>query len=195
MGEYTVITDVGTSLIRLLQKNMIPEPIDKPEMIGLCSPNDPGDFQLTLYLYHIEENGDYRQNSMINENVNRLRYPPLSLKLYYLLTSHSKTGVYSRNADESMILGRAIQILHDNAVITPENLEGTLRDSGEGIQITFNKLTYEELQRIWAFPNIPYKLSVGYIVEPVLLNSRKTREVKRVTEADFSLDVYEGERT
>jgi len=194
VGDYTVITDVGNSLVRLLQKNMVPEPVSKPEMIGLCAPNDPGDFQLTLYLYHIEENGEFRQTSMITEGANKFRYPPMSLKLYFLLTSHSKTGINSRSADESMIIGRAMQVFYDNAVIASDNLEGVLRENGEGIQITFNKLSYEELQRIWSFPNTPYKLSVGYVVQPVLLSSTKTREVKRVTEADFTMDVFEGKR-
>lgn len=191
MGDYTVLTDVGASLIKLLRENMTPVPVSKPEMIGLCSPGDAEDFQLTLHLYHIEENGEFRRNTMIMENADKLRYPPMSLRLYYLMTAHSKTGVNTRSTDEGMILGRAMQILYDNAVIEPENLEGSLRDHEEGIRITFNKLSYEELQRIWAFPNVPYKLSVGYVVQPVLLNSNKVRKVKRVVEADFSLDTYE----
>ena len=194
MADYTVINDVGNSLIKLLQNNMLPEPITKLEMIGLCGPNDPGDFQLTLHLYHIEENGEFRQNSMISEQVDKFRYPPMSLKMFYLLTAHSKTGIGSKSSDESMILGRAMQVFHDHPVIPAEQLEGGLRDHGESIQVVFNKLSYEELQRIWAFPNTAYKISLGYIVQPVLLNSTKTRKVKRVTEADFILGIHERKK-
>lgn len=193
MGDYTVLTDVGSSIVKLLQEHMTPEPISKPEKIGLCSPADPGDFQLTLYLYYVEENGDFRQNGMITENLNKMRYPPLSLKLHYLLTAHSKTELHTRSIDESKILGKAMQVLFDNNVLAGSRLEGGLKENRDGIQINMNKLTFEELQKIWAFPGAPYKLSVSYSVQPVLMNSTRMREIKRITDAQINLHQYGGD--
>ena len=52
--SYTVISDVSDTLVNLLREQLVPEPIKKQVNIGLCSPADKGDFQLTLYLYNID---------------------------------------------------------------------------------------------------------------------------------------------
>jgi hypothetical protein len=180
--------DVGNSIVELLKRELTPEPIDKPEKVGLCSPNEPEDFQLTVHLYHIEENGNYRQNDMMIENKNRMRYPPLSLKLHYLITAHSKGKGSAKSEDEGRILGRVMQCLYDHSVIESNLLQGSLKEQEEGIRIAFNQMSYDELQRIWAYPNKPYKLSLSYMVEPVLLNSTRTRNVKRVTDVRVQLN-------
>lgn len=188
VASYSVLMDVGNSMVDLLKRELTPEPIDKAEMIGLCSPNEPENFQLTVHLYHIEENGNYRQNNMMVENKNSMRYPPLSLKLYYLITAHSKGKGSVKSEDESRILGRVMQCLNDHSVIESNLLQGSLKEQEEGIRISFNQLSHDDMQRIWSYPNTPYKLSVGYTIEPVLLNSTRTRSIKRVTDVRIDLD-------
>lgn len=188
MASYSVLMDVGNSIVDLLKRELTPEPIDKAEKIGLCNPNEPENFQLTVHLYHIEENGNYRQNNMMVENKSRMRYPPLSLKLYYLVTAHSKGKGSIKSEDESRILGRVMQCFYDHSVIEPNLLQGSLKEQEEGIRISFNQLSYDDMQRIWSYPNTPYKLSLSYIVEPVLLNSTRTKNVKRVTDISISLE-------
>lgn len=55
MAGYTAISEVGNSLVELLRREMTPEPVSKPELIGLCSPYEPEDFQLTVFLFHCEQ--------------------------------------------------------------------------------------------------------------------------------------------
>jgi hypothetical protein len=194
MGDYTLISDIGNTLVKLLQKNMVPEPVGKPEMIGLCSPNEPGEFTLTAFLYHIEESGEYRRNEMIAEATNKLRYPPVSLKLNYLVTAHSKAALSSRCLDENLILGRVIQTFNDNRTFELIQQDGTVRESDETLQIEYNNLSYDELRKIWSFTNAPYKLSLSFTVKPVLIDSKRTREVRRVAEAEFTLEMQRKKR-
>ena len=49
MGKFTVIADVGESLVRLLRENLCPEVILSPDSIGLCSPAERGDLILGLH--------------------------------------------------------------------------------------------------------------------------------------------------
>ena len=55
MADYTALTAAGTDLVDLLRDNLTPEPLGNRELIGLCSPHESENNQLTLYLYHIEE--------------------------------------------------------------------------------------------------------------------------------------------
>ncbi|MCT4593105.1 MAG: DUF4255 domain-containing protein [Anaeromicrobium sp.] len=184
---YTAIADVGSSLVKLLQENLVPEPIDKKENIGLCSPADKGDFQLTLYLYNIEESGEFRQTEMIKLPDGNLRYPPISFNLYYLLTAYSTAELKSKALDEHKILGRAIQVLYDNAILRGNDLAGSLKGSDQDIRIQTKNLSYDEMMRIWNFNDVPYNLSIAYRVGPVLIDSTRIKEAKRVVDTKISI--------
>lgn len=54
MTEYTAIYEAGESLAALLRSELTPEPVAKKEHIGLCEPQSPEDFQLTIWIYNIE---------------------------------------------------------------------------------------------------------------------------------------------
>jgi hypothetical protein len=160
---------------------MVPEPVSKPEIIGLCSPAEKGDFVVTVYLYSIEESGESRNNQMRSMGTGQLQYPPMAVYLDYLITAHSTADLQSRMLDENRILGRVMQIFHDNAIIKGSLLQGCLAEKNEPVRISLKKINVDEMSRIWNFPNIPYKLSVVYRVGPVDLESTRTRSTRRVT--------------
>ena len=54
MTEYTAIYEAGESLAALLRSELTPEPVAKKDHIGLCEPQSPEDFQLTIWIYNIE---------------------------------------------------------------------------------------------------------------------------------------------
>ena len=54
MTEYTAIYEAGESLAELLRAGLTPEPVLKRENIGLCEPQSPEDFQLTIWIYNVE---------------------------------------------------------------------------------------------------------------------------------------------
>lgn len=185
--SYTAIADVGLSLAKVLQEGLTPEPIKKTGNIGLCSPSDRGDFQLTLYLYNIEESGEYRINSMIEMPDGSQKYPPKTFYLYYLLTAYSNTDIKSRALDEHKILGKAIQVLHDMPIIKGSYLEGALKGTDQELKIEVKNLNYDEMMRIWNFKDVPYSLSIAYRIGPVFIESTRIRKPARVTSSHFEV--------
>ncbi|MDQ1909568.1 DUF4255 domain-containing protein [Paenibacillus sp. GD4] len=190
MADYTVISDVGLTLVKLLREQLVPELIAAPESIGLASPADRGDLQLVLFLYQIHENAENRRTTMTGRGTEALQYPPQALNLSFLLTCYSASDVASRALDEQRIMGRVMQLLNDNSVLRGSQLHGSLADKSEELRISKDDLSAETV--IGLFGDAPYKLSIGYTVGPVFLDSKRTKQTKRVTEARFTLEQQEG---
>jgi hypothetical protein len=184
IGQYTVIADVGMTLLQLLRDNMVSEPILQPEFIGLSHPNDKGDLSLSLFLYQVKESAD-RQTQMVTRGHNALQFPPMTVELFYLLTAHSAAELQTRSLDEHRILGRALQVIYDNAILQGSALQGSLADTNEELRIVMETLPLDTL--ISLFPNIPYKLSVCFSVGPVYIDSTRVKATKRVVERDISI--------
>lgn len=185
MADYTIIADVGHTLLRLLRDQMTPEPITQPELIGLANPADKGDLMLTLFLYNITSNGDNRHNQMLVRGPGTLQFPPLPINLHYLFTAHSSAELQSRYIDEHRILGRALQVIYDNAILNGSSLQGSLADSGEELRLVMNHLPLESMINL--FPNEPYKISFSLEVGPVFIDSTRIKTTKRVLERDFRI--------
>ena len=116
-----------------------------------------------------------------------LQYPPVSFNLYYLLTAYSTAELKSKASDEHKILGRAIQVLYDNAILRGSELTGTLKNSNQDVRIQIKNMTYDEMMRIWNFHNIPYNLSISYRVGPILIDSNRIKETKRVIDSRINI--------
>lgn len=186
IGGYTVIADVGASLLKLLRDQLSPDPVPRPDLIGMASPVDKGDFVLSLYLCSIRENGEARRNEMQPVG-GVLRYPPLAVDLHYLLTAHSTADLHTRTLDEHRVLGRVMQVLYDNSVLRSPYLEGTLSENNEELRVTAESLSTDQLTQLWQFGDNPYKLSLAYRVGPVLLESNRVKPGPRVLERNITL--------
>jgi len=184
MADYSLIADTGLSLIRMLREGLVPDLVPHTDGIGLAHPQDKGDMSLSLYLYDIKENMDARSSEMVDQG-DRLRYPPLALDLFYLITAHSSSDVLTRAIDEQRIIGKTMQLLHDHNILQDDDLMGALRGSGTTIRIVKEELPLDTLMGL--FPNGPYKLSLGCRVGPVYLDSTRTKPVSRVRERQFNL--------
>ncbi len=187
MGRYTVISEITQSIINLLQEDLVPEPIRKKDLIGACSPGDKADIKIGLHLYDVQENGEFVSRNRIQRSSDQIQYPPMSLTLFYMLTAYSNADPRERGIDAQRALGRCIQSLYDNAILSPDRLIGSLSDYNESIEISRHNMTFEEKQRIWHFPNTPYQLSVFYKVAPVYVESLRVKTVKPVTDIDITL--------
>ncbi|MFX3632984.1 MAG: DUF4255 domain-containing protein [Candidatus Pristimantibacillus sp.] len=194
MAGYTAVADLGASLLRLLRSNMTPDPVPRPDMIGIASPRDAGDLALSLFLFNVKENGEARRTSM-QDRGGVLQYPPQALDLYYLVTAHSNADRLTRSLDEHRILGRVMQVLYDNSVIRAPYLEGSLAESGETLRISHIGMEGEEMLKLWQFGDLPYKLSVVYRIGPVLLDSTRSKTVSRVVERHIVLEDKNGGST
>ncbi|MBN2982768.1 MULTISPECIES: DUF4255 domain-containing protein [Cohnella] len=186
IGSYTVFADVGASVLKLLREQMTPDPVPRPDLIGIASPVDKGDLALTLFLCSIRENGEARRSDMQLQG-GVMRYPPLAVDLHFLLTAHSTADLQTRTLDEHRLLGRAMQVLYDNSILRPPYLEGTLADNEEELRITAVTLDPDQAMRHWQFGDTPYKLSLLYRVGPVLLESNRSKPVSRVVERKITL--------
>lgn len=191
LGDYNVIYEAGQSVVELFKRDMTPLPISSPEAIGLCTPHEPEDFQLTVWIYNIEEYNDTGVNSGYvadPANPDLERYVPMQLRLHALISSHSKAPMQTRLSDEYRILGRALQIVRDNPAIPPEKLTGSLANGGSPLQLQHLKLNNDELNKIWNSSNKTIKPSFGIYISAVTMESSRTRPVgTRVSHATIEL--------
>lgn len=190
MSEYTAIYEAGESLVDLLRKKMTPEPIAKAEHIGLCEPQEPEDYQLTVWLYGIEECKDTgTRTGYVPDPTNPFmeRFAPLQLKLHLLVSAHSKASAMQKYTDRYRIIGSAIQTIKDNPHIPRESLQGSLKDQNETVLMEIVNLNAEELSRIWNNSNKTIVQSFGVDITQVFIKSNRTREIApRVTSADIT---------
>lgn len=181
MSQFTVIADIGLSLIKLLGDNMQDLNL-KGNSLVLCSPAEVTDeVSLSLFLYQVAENPHLRNQQPREANPNQQGFSPLYLDLHYLLTTYSKAEVSGRSLEEHRILGKAMSIFHDNAVLRGPTLQGGLAGHNEEFRISLNNLSLEDSHRLWStFPNAQFRPSVSYLVTPVSLDSTRLKESGRV---------------
>jgi len=188
MSDYTAIADVGETLKKLLwdnikEDNTAKSIIESEDQITLSSPEETEPSKkLSLFLYQITENVYLKNQEMQIVNSTELKYPPLSLNLFYLVTPHTKKG-----ENDPIILGKVMQIFYDNSILRGSVLQGSLADSREELKLILNPLSMDELNKIWTVmsKSKPYKLSVCYEVTPVKIESMRERKVKRVIEREL----------
>jgi hypothetical protein len=149
--------------------------------------------QMSLWLYHIVPNEHLRNAPFVRrrdptpKDPNRvsddvLFYPPLVLNLLYLLTPSIQGdggGANDQLADQRL-LGRAMQVLHDQAVLPMQSRE-TPGDGNE-LHISLAPRTIDEIAQVWEAMQQPYRLSVCYEVRVVRIDSQRRHVGGRVAE-------------
>lgn len=178
MGGYTAISDAGKAIVDFLRGKCVP-PVEKPELIGLCGPDDTGSFILGVCLYDIEEKTELRLGGDIVIDEAHVKNPPSVLDLHYMIFTALKSDAASRAADEQRILGSVFQKLADSRILAVR--------SGGSINIGFENKPYEDKIRIWTAYNLPPKQCLFYRVSGVSIESEVIKEVRRVTEAEISV--------
>jgi hypothetical protein len=133
--------------------------------------------QINLFLFRVTENIFLHNNDWAAEGPGTLRYPPLALNLFYVLTPFAQAKV-----DEHRVLGEAMRIFHDFPIVQGADLRGTLEDTPEQFKIDLVQLAIEDLTRIWTALAKPYRLSVGYEVRTAVIDSSVSEQVSRVTQ-------------
>nr|CBH39147.1 conserved hypothetical protein [uncultured archaeon] len=181
MSDYNAISDVGKTLIQLLEDNIEDASVIGKNQITLSSPEEvEPDKKLSLFLYQVTENAYLKNEELQSLNTKKLKYPPLTLSLFYLVTPNTQ------NMDsDHIILGKVMQIFHDNSILKGSILQDSL--VGDELRLILSPLSTEELNKIWIVisKTKTYKLSVCYEVTPVRIDSMRKREVKRVTEREL----------
>lgn len=187
MSEYTAIADVGETLIDFLRGSM--GDMISPNSIVLFSPGeieDNDDVRLSLFLFQVHENAHMKNQEMQIVDPTRLKYPPLNLDLYYMLTSYPSSGIQDkteRTKEEHSILGRAMQVIYDNSILNGSVLRGSLAENNEELHISLFPLSMDDMTKIWTtFQEKTFKPSICYIVSPAKIESTREKVTHRVVE-------------
>lgn len=147
--------------------------------------------QLNLFLYHLSPNLGWRNAGLpaFDARGTRTSNPPLALDLHYLLTAYAQHPLHAE-----VLLGYAMQLLHETPVFTRGAIRGSLlhnvgdgglpdalrqlpqsglADQIEAIKITPQAVSADEMSKLWTGFQAPYRPSVAYLVTTVLIESAK----------------------
>lgn len=185
MSDYTKIADTGNGVVALLKDALVPELLNSPDQIGLCSPDDHGDFAVGVWLYDVKEDTSIQAHEMTNIGKNTQRYPSAYLTLYYMITLYLQSDLKYRASQEHQILGKIIQTMRDHAMMDPDSFLPVEESGGASIRIQMQDLEMEEKVRLWTVPNAAYRASLFYTAGPVEIQSTRKKSVKRVREIDY----------
>ena len=147
--------------------------------------------QLNLFMRQVTPNLGWRNEGLPSrDGAARLRLsnPPLALNLHYLISAYGAADLHAE-----ILLGHAMQLLHENPVIPREAIRialqpapdaaGTLppwlralRDSGlqdqiEQLRITPEFLSTEDMSKFWTSTLAHYRPSAAYEVSVVLIQA------------------------
>lgn len=128
--------------------------------------------QLNLFLYQTSVNAAWRNQDLPTQTRGgELGRPPLALNLHYLLTAYGETDSISHR-----VLGAAMGVLHDHPLLSREELRDALPGSGVGeqferLRVTPLPLSVDDLSKLWTALQTQYRVSAGYEVTVVLIDS------------------------
>lgn len=186
--RYSVISEVSKLLRRTLWEGFdgdvdITTHVPNIDAIVLMNPADAAqqnDHRISLWLYQVQQNEFLRNPPPVRLPNDDLQFPALAINLFYLLTAHT-------NSDEGdqLVLGRSLQIFHDNGILLLESAEEPGR--GEELKIMMSHRDLRELAEVWEALQQPYRLSVCYEVRVPRIDSLRVIGADRIGERRFDL--------
>ncbi|HEV2860977.1 MAG TPA: DUF4255 domain-containing protein [Pyrinomonadaceae bacterium] len=180
MSTSTAIGDVTKSLADLLTNEQDPP---GSFLVSLKSPADEeidvNNPTINLYLFRIEENPFAKNRGWQPVGDDTLHRTPLSLNLFYVVTPYAK-----EQADGHRILGQAMRIFYDHAILDPALLGEPLQHTSDPLKLDLCSFNLEDLTRVWNAFNQAYRLSVCYQARIVFIDSEVDRKVVRVTDKE-----------
>lgn len=179
MSGFNVIHDVSLELRSQIFQALLATPgsdfnlTTEAENITLTPPSEglADTVQASLFLYHLDIDKHLRGQRPLPDRArdDRFYQPPLPLQLRYMFTPLADT-----EEDNLSLLGRVMQHMHDTPVLTA--LGGVPLDDSRGgasaaLRVRADMLTLEQLTQMWNALSRPYRLSVGFLVEVVAIDS------------------------
>jgi hypothetical protein len=164
-----------------------------PEVISVNKADDQS--QLNLFLYLVTPNSSWRNAELpsYTGSGERMSNPPLALDLHYLLTAYSSHELHGE-----LLLGYAMQLLHETPVLTRATIRSTLQpalpagvslppgyaklsisdlaEQVEAIKVCPHYLSIDEMSKVWSTIQRPYRPTMAYQVSVVLI--QETRPVR-----------------
>jgi hypothetical protein len=130
--------------------------------------------QVNIYLYQTVANAAYRNMDLPRQTrPGEMAQPPVALTLHYLLSAY---GQNDEDTSAHILLGQAMRIFHDNAVLGRQAIKialngNDLHEQVERVRLSPLPLTTEEMSKLWAAFQTQYRLSAAYQAEVVLIES------------------------
>ncbi|QID17621.1 DUF4255 domain-containing protein [Nitrogeniibacter mangrovi] len=150
--------------------------------------------QLNIFLYQVSPNTGWRNDALPardGSGRHRLTNAPLALDLHYLISAYGSEPLH-----REILLGYAMQLMHEYPVLTREmirtalnpspdvgtDLPASLRaladcglaDQVETLKITPQFLGSEELSKLWTATQSHFRPSAAYQVSVVLIEARES---------------------
>lgn len=140
---------------------------------------------INLYLYHVAEDSYYRNLTGNLSDTRPVQTKPMSLILYYILTSHHEVDSSFDTEREQRLMGYALKTLHDFSVIDDDTaIAGTIvmhpemRGRDNTMEVTLRTLAPEDSVAFWsAEERQTTKLSAYYEVRYALLEPEPPRRL------------------
>lgn len=178
MSNSLAIAAVTTTLRNLISQGVAQELGDG---IVTTQPPDKARYhhdknQINLFLYHILPNASWRTMDLPNRvKPGEIGQPPLALNLYYIIT------FYGKDNDDILahrLLGQAMHILNDYAVLNPADIkislgESDLHNQVERVRITLQPMSLEDISKLWRTFQTQYRISAVYEVSVVIIESSR----------------------
>ncbi len=176
MSTARAIGKTSESLRDLLLGEMDVSPTPQ---VTILAPDEKGpEKRINLFLYKVQENPVLKNMDWQVKpgQPNQLIPPPLSLNLYYLMTSYAKNDQQTGNSTAHEILGDAMRVFYENPLVPEEYLVPGVEDTREQIKIMLNPLDLDELSNVWSTFSEPFRLSVPYEISVVQLDMLSENE-------------------
>ncbi|HZF20334.1 MAG TPA: DUF4255 domain-containing protein [Burkholderiales bacterium] len=176
MSASSAIGMVGESLRNLLVGEMKITPSAEVTLLG--PDESAGARRVNLFLYRVQENpflrnADWRVTSA---DPTRIGPPPLSINLFYLLTPYATNDLQTGATPAHEILGEAMRVFYENAIVPNQYLVDGLKDAPEQIKIMQHALDLDELSQVWSTFKQPFRLSVLYEISVVQVDQAPASE-------------------
>ncbi len=122
---------------------------------------------LSVWLYRVTRDPSTLNRPPERIGPTRVRPAPLPVRLHYLLTAVINSNASDSPGTEQVILGKALQALHDRPSLTGVDLKDDFEGTQAVVTSRFESLTIDELGRIWEALATSYRTSVSYEVTVV----------------------------
>ena len=150
--------------------------------------------RINLFMYHVTPNAGWRNVALQSRSSSgdRTSNPPLGIDLHYLVTTYG-----ANEFDAEILLGYAMQMLHETPVLTRDAIRRTLApaspvgggilpppfnalsaselaDQVEQIRLTPESMSIEEVSKLWTAIQSHYRPTAGYQASVVLIESKRS---------------------
>jgi hypothetical protein len=193
--DVSLVTATLTNLIRLYILSTPEAPKVTPLVV---SPEPPdklaGDHTVGMYLYHLTESAHHKNAAPPSADVPPVRFTPMGLQLYYVLSARSDLPGENRTLNEQLMMGLAAKALRDYAMLDDTTTVGgakvfppDLQGSDNRFNVALQMVQPNDAIQYWTAGSQPLRLAGYYQVSAVLLEpERPTAAAGRV----FSYGVH-----